>query len=123
MSKSIEDLIEPDDDTKFSLSLKQLQFIQNDNNMKFMSSIMKTMKNTNLKLKILIISWTNTFKVRQNEQKGTRHENHRNRNKRIKMIVIVKMILKVFYQIEVIQITEQVKKEVVQENGKYYGLK
>jgi hypothetical protein len=39
------------------------------------------------------------------------------------MIVIVKMILKVFYQIEVIQITEQVKKEVVQENGKYYGLK
>ena len=67
MSKSIEDLIEPDDDTKFNLSLKQLQFIQNDNNMKFMSSIMKTMKNTNLKLKILITSWTNTFKVRQNE--------------------------------------------------------
>ena len=46
MIKSIEDIIEPntDDNKKFNLSLKQLQFIQNDNNLKFVNEIMKTMK-------------------------------------------------------------------------------
>ena len=42
--KSIEDLIEPNTDDKFNLSSKQLQFIQNDNNLKFVNEIMKTMK-------------------------------------------------------------------------------
>ena len=48
MSKGIEDLIEPDtdDEKKFNLSIKQLAFIQNDNNMKFMNNIMKTIKKT-----------------------------------------------------------------------------
>jgi hypothetical protein len=45
MFKSIEDLTEPDTDgKKFNLSIKQLQFIQNDSNLKFVNEIMKTMK-------------------------------------------------------------------------------
>ena len=44
MIKSIEDLIEPNTNEKFNLSIKQLQFIQNDNNLKFINEIMKTMK-------------------------------------------------------------------------------
>ena len=68
MSNFIEDLIEPDtyDDTKFNSSLKRLQFIQNDNNINIITNITKTTKNTIWRLKILIISWTNIFKVRQN---------------------------------------------------------
>ena len=41
MVKTIEDLIEPDSENakKFNLSIKQLQFIQNDDNVKFMNNI------------------------------------------------------------------------------------
>ena len=43
MLNTIGYLIEPDtdDDKKFNLSLKQLQFIQQDNNVKFMNNIIK----------------------------------------------------------------------------------
>ena len=52
MSKSIEDYIEPDTDDakKFNLSVKQLQFIQNDSNIKFVNGILKTMKKYKLEI-------------------------------------------------------------------------
>ena len=52
MLNSIGDLIEPDtdDDKKFNLSLKQLQFIQQDNNVKFMNNIIKSMKQYKLEV-------------------------------------------------------------------------
>ena len=50
--KTIEDLIEPDSENekKFNLSIKQLNFIQNDNNIKFMNSIIKLMKQYKLEV-------------------------------------------------------------------------
>ena len=43
MFKSLEDVIEPDSDydRKFNLSINQLQFIQNDGNIKHMDYIIK----------------------------------------------------------------------------------
>ena len=50
--KTIEDLIEPDSENekKFNLSIKQLNFIQNDNNIKFMNNIIKLMKQYKLEV-------------------------------------------------------------------------
>ena len=44
--KTIDDLIEPDteNEKKFNLSIKQLNFIQNDDNIKYMDNIIKIMK-------------------------------------------------------------------------------
>ena len=44
--KTIEDLIEPDSENekKFNLSIKQLNFIQNDDNITYMNNIIKIMK-------------------------------------------------------------------------------
>ena len=52
MIKSIEDLMEPDSENekKFNLSIKQLNFIQNDNNIKFMNNIIKLMKQYKLEV-------------------------------------------------------------------------
>ena len=52
MLNTIGYLIEPDtdDDKKFNLSLKQLQFIQQDNNVKFMNNIIKSMKQYKLEV-------------------------------------------------------------------------
>ena len=52
MFKSIEDVIEPDSDyeKRFNLSIKQLSFIQNDNNVNFMNNIMKLMKRYKLEV-------------------------------------------------------------------------
>ena len=52
MVKTLEDLIEPDtdDEKRFNLSIKQLSFIQNDNNIKFMNNIMKLMKQYKLEV-------------------------------------------------------------------------
>ena len=52
MVKSIEDLIEPDNENekKFNLSIKQLQFIQNDDNIKYMNNIIKLMKQYKLEV-------------------------------------------------------------------------
>ena len=52
MVKTIEDLIEPDSENekKFNLSIKQLNFIQNDNNIKFMNNIIKLMKQYKLEV-------------------------------------------------------------------------
>ena len=51
MVKSIEDLIEPDEnEKKFNLSIKQLQFIQNDDNIKYMNNIIKLMKQYKLEV-------------------------------------------------------------------------
>ena len=47
MLNTFKNLIEPDDaddDKKFNLSIKQLQFIQHDNNVKLMNNIIKLMK-------------------------------------------------------------------------------
>ena len=46
MIKSIEDLIEPESENekKFNLSIKQLNFIQNDDNIKYMNNMIKIMK-------------------------------------------------------------------------------
>jgi len=43
MLKSFEDILEPDtdDEKRFSLSIKQFDFIQKDDNVKFMTNIMK----------------------------------------------------------------------------------
>ena len=50
--KTIEDLIEPDSENekKFNLSIKQLNFIQNDNNIKFMNNIIKLTKQYKLEV-------------------------------------------------------------------------
>ena len=47
--KTVEDLIEPDSENekKFNLSIKQLNFIQNDDHIKCMNNIIKLMKNIN----------------------------------------------------------------------------
>ena len=52
MVKAFDDLIEPDtdDEKKFNLSIKQLQFIQNDDNVKFINNIMKIMKKYKLEV-------------------------------------------------------------------------
>ena len=52
MVKALEDLIEPDtdDEKKFNLSVKQLQFIQNDDNVKFVNNIIKIMKKYKLEV-------------------------------------------------------------------------
>ena len=52
MVKTLEDIIEPDtdDEKRFNLSIKQLSFIQNDNNIKFMNNIMKLMKQYKLEV-------------------------------------------------------------------------
>ena len=52
MIKSIGDLIEPDtdDEKKFNLSIKQLQFIQNDDNIKYMNNIIKLTKQYKLEV-------------------------------------------------------------------------
>ena len=52
MLSSIGDLIEPDTDEEktFNLSIKQLAFIQQDNNVKFMNNIMKLMKQYKLQV-------------------------------------------------------------------------
>ena len=52
MIKSIEDLLEPDSENekKFNLSIKQLNFIQNDDNIKHMNSIIKLMKQYKLEV-------------------------------------------------------------------------
>ena len=52
MVKTIEDILEPgsEDEKKFSLSIKQLQFIQNDNNVKYMNNIIKLMKQYKLEV-------------------------------------------------------------------------
>ena len=52
MIKSIEDLIEPDSENekKFNLSIKQLNFIQNDDNIKYMNSIIKLIKTYKLEI-------------------------------------------------------------------------
>ena len=73
---------------------------------------------------MLIVFWTNIFKTRKKEYKGMKHGDYRNNKKIIKMTIIMMMILKVFYLIEVvIKAISQVRKEAVQENGKHYGLK
>ena len=56
MIKSLEDVIEPDSDydRKFNLSIKQLQFIQNDGNIKHMDYIIKLMKKYKLELEDVI---------------------------------------------------------------------
>ena len=48
----LEDLIEPESENekKFNLSIKQLNFIQNDNNIKFMNNIIKLMKQYKLEV-------------------------------------------------------------------------
>ena len=50
--KTIEDLIEPDSENekRFNLSIKQLNFIQNDNNIKFMNNIIKLTKQYKLEV-------------------------------------------------------------------------
>ena len=50
--KTIEDLIEPDSENekKFNLSIKQLNFIQNDDNIKYMNSIIKLIKTYKLEI-------------------------------------------------------------------------
>ena len=52
MLSSIGDLIEPDTDEEktFNLSIKQLAFIQQDNNVKFMNNIVKLMKQYKLQV-------------------------------------------------------------------------
>ena len=52
MVKTIEDLIEPDSENekKFNLSIKQLNFIQNDDNIKYMNSIIKLIKTYKLEI-------------------------------------------------------------------------
>ena len=52
MLSSIGDLIEPDtdDDKTFNLSIKQVKFIQQDNNVKFMNNIIKLMKHYKLQV-------------------------------------------------------------------------
>ena len=52
MLNTIGDLIEPDtdDDKTFNLSIKQLKFIQQDNNVKFMNNIIKLMKHYKLQV-------------------------------------------------------------------------
>ena len=52
MPKSLEDLIEPgsENEEKFNLSVKQLQFIQNDNNVKLINNIMQSMKKYKLEI-------------------------------------------------------------------------
>lgn len=79
MFKSIEDLTEPntDDETRFNLSIKQLQFIQNDSNIKFINNIMKSMK----KYKLEIGDVNNIIEQHvQNERKRI----ERNENRRLK---------------------------------------
>ena len=77
MFKSIEDFIEPDTDDKkkFNLSIKQLQFIQNDNNIKFVNEIMKTMK----KYKFEIEDVNNIIEkhITNEEKKQERNETRR----------------------------------------------
>ena len=85
MSKSIEDLIEPDDDTKFNLSLKQLQFIQNDNNIKIMSSIMKTMKKYKFEIEDInnILDkhiQSETKRIERNEARKSQKSQQKNKN-------------------------------------------
>ena len=50
--KTIDDLIEPDteNEKKFNLSIKQLNFIQNDDNIKYMNSIIKLIKTYKLEI-------------------------------------------------------------------------
>ena len=50
--KTIDDLIEPDSENekKFNLSIKQLNFIQNDDNIKYMNSIIKLIKTYKLEI-------------------------------------------------------------------------
>ena len=50
--KTIDDLIEPDteNEKKFNLSIKQLNFIQNDDNIKYMNDIIKLMKKYKLEV-------------------------------------------------------------------------
>lgn len=79
MFKSIEDLTEPntDDETRFNLSIKQLQFIQNESNIKFINNIMKSMK----KYKLEIGDVNNIIEQHiQNEQKRM----ERNETRRLK---------------------------------------
>lgn len=79
MFKSIEDLTEPntDDETRFNLSIKQLQFIQNESNIKFINNIMKSTK----KYKLEIGDINNIIEQHiQNEQKRM----ERNETRRLK---------------------------------------
>ena len=50
--KTIDDLIEPDSENekKFNLSIKQLNFIQNDDNIKYMNNIIKLTKQYKLEV-------------------------------------------------------------------------
>ena len=77
--KSFEDILEPDtdDEKRFNLSIKQLNFIQKDNNVKFMTNIMKSMNKYKLEMNDIndIIE-----KHIQNEQKRI----ERNETRRIK---------------------------------------
>ena len=52
MVKTIEDILEPgsEDEKKFNLSIKKINFIQNDNNIKFMNNIIKLMKQYKLEI-------------------------------------------------------------------------
>ena len=52
MPQSFEDILEPDtdDDKRFNLSIKQLNFIQKDDNVKLMTNIMKSMKKYKLEM-------------------------------------------------------------------------
>ena len=119
--KTIEDLIEPDSENekKFNLSIKQLNFIQNDNNIKFMNNIIKLMKQYKLETQdinnIVEKHIQNEFKK---QEKNEARRLKKQQEKKIIMIVIVKMILKAFYQIKVvIKAIEEVKKEVIKKDS------
>ena len=85
--KTIEDLIEPDSENekKFNLSIKQLNFIQNDNNIKFMNNIIKLMKQYKLETQdinnIVEKHIQNEFKKQEkNEARRLKKQQEKNNN-------------------------------------------
>ena len=66
MIHDINDLTEPntDNDNSFSLNLKQINFIRNDNKIEFMNNIMKIMKT----YKLEVDDFKNIFEDYQNDE-------------------------------------------------------
>ena len=79
MLSSIDNLIEPDTDEEktFNLSIKQLTFIQQDNNVKFMNNIMKLMKQHKLQI-------DDIYNILEKHAHNERVRLEKNENRRLK---------------------------------------
>ena len=118
--KTIEDLIEPDSENekKFNLSIKQLNFIQNDNNIKHMNSITKLMRTYKLEIEDVSNIVEKHFVNELKKQERNEARKLKKQQEKILIMIVMKMTLKVLYQIKVvIKTIKEVKKEVIKKDS------